>query len=61
MYECVLGFLQGKAKLDVKNSEGQTALLLACRSGWIPVIEMLMSSGDIALPIGLAVVMLVSL
>ena len=42
----VFGLFQGKAKLDVKNSEGQTALVLACHNGWIPMIETLISSGD---------------
>jgi len=44
----VFGLFQGKAKLDAKNAEGQTALMLACHNGWIPMIEMLVSSGDIA-------------
>jgi len=48
MPESVFGLFQGKTKLDVKNSEGQTALMVACHSGWIPVIELLVSSGDIA-------------
>jgi len=43
----MLGLIQGKAKLDVKNSEGQTALMLACRNGWIPMIEFLVSAGEI--------------
>jgi len=37
---------QRKAKLDVKNAEGQTALMLACRNGWIPMIELLVSEGE---------------
>ena len=48
MHESVFGLFQGKAKLDVKNSEGETALMLACHNGWIPMIELLTSSGDIA-------------
>jgi len=30
----------------VRNSEGQTALLLACRNGWLPMVETLILSGD---------------
>ena len=44
----MFGMFQQKAKLDTKNSEGQTALMLACRNGWVPMIEMLISSGNIA-------------
>ena len=42
----VLSF-QGKEKLDMKNPEGQTALLLACCNGKIPMIELLVSEGNI--------------
>ena len=37
---------QGHAKLETVNSKSQTALLVACRSGQIPMIEFLTLKGN---------------